>query len=208
VPESSSEYRDAMLSAAKEEGGADALWERLCAIDPESALKTHKNNIRRVIRALEIYDKTGKTKSYFDRLSKAENPDMRIGMITLDFHNRDVLYAGVDSRVDAMVNAGLVDEVRGLFSTGKLPPDSTAAQAIGYKEIILHLLGEISLPEAVDMIKLSSRRYAKRQLTWFRHEEGAYRLYIDDESGRIRDFDNIISEAHSAALEFLKGFNK
>ena len=206
VPESSKEYRDKVLSEVKTEDDADRLFQRLCEIDPESAEKTHKNNIRRVIRALEIYDATGKTKSYFDRLSKEENPDIKVGMITLDFHNRENLYKRIDKRVDEMIKEGLIPEVSSLYSRGLLRGKSTASQAIGYKEIIEYLDGKLSLEEAVDLIKLSSRRYAKRQITWFKHEEDAYRLYLDTEDGEMRSFSDVLSEAKSAAEEFVKGF--
>lgn len=206
VPESSREYRERMLESVKTEEDADALWQRLYEIDPESALKAHKNNIRRVIRAIEIYEVTGKTKSYFDKLSKAESADIKVGMITLDFHNRENLYRRVDERVDIMMRDGLVSEVSSLYEKGLLIKNSTAAQAIGYKEIIDFIEGNIALSEAVELIKLSSRRYAKRQLTWFRHEEGAYRLYLDTEEGVMRRFDGILSEAYRAAKELTEGF--
>ena len=208
VPESSREYRDAELSKIKTEDDKDALWERLRRIDPESAFAIHKNNVRRVLRAIEIYETTGKTKSYFDALSRAASPDIHVDMITLDFHNRDNLYRRVDMRVDEMLGLGLVDEVRSLYLGGLLLPGTTASQAIGYKEIVSYLDGESSLEEACDLIKLSTRRYAKRQLTWFRHETCAYRLYIDNEDGSMRGREEIIREAIAAAEQFIKGFSK
>lgn len=208
VPESSREYRDAMLAKIKTEGDIDSLWERLREVDPESAEAIHKNNVRRVIRALEIYEMTGRTKSYFDALSKKESPDIKVGMITLDFHNRENLYLRVDKRVDEMFESGLLDEVASLYGRGILPEGRTASQAIGYKETVSYLKGEITLDESRELIKLSTRRYAKRQLTWFRHEADAYRLYVDDEDGKMRGADEIINEAHSAALHFTEGFDK
>ena len=208
VPESSREYRDEKLAKIKTEEDVCALWERLKEIDPVSAAAIHKNNVRRVIRAIEIYEATGKTKSYFDALSKKASPDMRVDMITLDFHNRENLYKRVDSRVDEMLDSGLVEEVDSLYRRGLLIPKTTAAQAIGYKEIVSYLNGEITLCEACELIKLSTRRYAKRQLTWFRHEQGAYRLYIDGEDGRIRSIAEIIDEAKLAARKLTEGFNK
>ena len=195
VPESSREYRDGQMARIKTEADIDALWQRLFEVDPESAAAIHKNNVRRVIRALEIYDRTGKTKSYFDRLSKQKNSEISVDMITLDFHERENLYARVDLRVDEMINSGLVAEVSALYEKGLLKDEYTASQAIGYKEIILALRGEITLDEATELIKLSTRRYAKRQLTWFRHEEDAYRIYIDTDSGEMRNFSDILSEA-------------
>ena len=198
VPESSREYRDGQMARIKTEADIDALWQRLFELDPESAAQIHKNNVRRVIRALEIYDRTGKPKSYFDRLSKQKNSEISVSMITLDFHNRENLYTRVDARVDEMMKAGLVDEVSALYEKGFLKDGFTSSQAIGYKEIILALRGEISLDEATELIKLSTRRYAKRQLTWFRHEEDAYRIYIDTECGAMRQFADILSEAKDA----------
>lgn len=208
VPESSREYRDAVLAGIKNEDDVDALWQKLQRVDPESAAAIHKNNVRRVIRALEIYETTGKTKSYFDALSRQARNDICVSMITLDFHNRENLYSRVDKRVDEMLRCGLVREVESLYERGFLMPGTTASQAIGYKEIVSYLKGEISLFEAAELIKLSTRRYAKRQLTWFRHEEGAYRLYVDDEDGGMRDFNTIINEARNAAQRFIKGFSK
>lgn len=207
VPESSREYREKILASLKTEEDIEALWQRLREIDPESAEIIHKNNIRRVIRAIEIYEETGKTKSYFDRLSRAESPDIRVGMITLDFHNRENLYMRVDLRVEEMLRGGLVDEVKSLYKRGLLPKGSTAAQAIGYKELISYIEGEATLDEAAELIKLSTRRYAKRQLTWFRHEADAYRLYVDTEDGVMREKEDIISEARLAAEGFIKKFS-
>ena len=208
VPESSREYRDAVRAGIKNEDDVDALWQKLQRVDPESAAAIHKNNVRRVIRALEIYETTGKTKSYFDALSRQARNDICVSMITLDFHNRENLYSRVDKRVDEMLRCGLVREVESLYERGFLMPGTTASQAIGYKEIVSYLKGEISLFEAAELIKLSTRRYAKRQFTWFRHEEGAYRLYVDDEDGGMRDFNTIINEARNAAQRFMKGFSK
>ncbi len=208
VPESSREYRDKAMADIRSERDVHALWERLNSIDPESAAAIHENNTRRVIRALEIYDMTGKTKSYFDRLSKEAAPDIRIGMITLDYHDRETLYSRVDKRVDIMIADGLVDEVSRLVSTGALKKDSTAAQAIGYKEIVKYIEGELTLGEAIELIKLSTRRYAKRQLTWFRHCEGAARLYMDTEIGALRDPSDVLSEALSVTENFINLFGK
>ena len=147
------------------------------------------------MRALEIYELSGKTKSYFDELSRAVSADIDVKMITLDFHDRDTLYKRVDMRVDEMMREGLLSEVERLYLADKLKPEYTSSQAIGYKEIVSYLKGECTLDEAIELIKLSSRRYAKRQLTWFRHEKDAYRLYIDDVSGRLRPSEDVLCEA-------------
>lgn len=193
VPGSDPEYRDRMLALSPDE-----LWERLLAVDPESAEKTHKNNVKRVIRALEIYDATGNPKSYFDRLSRTAAADITIGMITVDFHNRDNLYRRVDDRVDIMAREGLLDEVSSLYRSGVLDGNNTASQAIGYKELIGYLKGEATLAEALEAVKLASRRYAKRQLTWFRHND-AERIYADREDGTLRPMGELLSEATALA---------
>jgi tRNA dimethylallyltransferase len=203
APEASEEYREKMLKIAESEGGADILWNRLRDVDPDSAEKIHKNNTKRVIRALEIYDMTGKTKTWFDSQTKEKNPDIDINMITLDFHNRDLLYSRVDLRVDQMMEEGLLSEVKSLWERGMLVPETTAAQAIGYKEIVEYLEGKCSLAEAVEKIKLSSRRYAKRQLTWFRHVENAVHIYVDNEDGSLKDKDALISETIEICKQLL-----
>ena len=194
-PEASEEYRKAQMEIAAMEGGEDILWQRLRSVDPESAEKIHKNNVKRVIRALEIYDMTGKTKTWFDSRTKEKNPEISIRMLTLDLHNRETLYGRVNLRVDMMMEEGLLDEVRSLYDRGMLVPETTAAQAIGYKEIVEHLEGKCTLDEAVEKIKLSSRRYAKRQLTWFRHEDDAKTLFVDREDGSMKNADELVSEA-------------
>ena len=203
-PPSSEEMKERLLSSAVTDEQREALWQRLYEIDPESAEKTHKNNVRRVVRALEIYELTGKTKTYFDKLSKSSAPDVKVGMITLDFHSRDNLYSRVDLRVDEMLRQGLLDEIRSLYSEGILDKGTTAAQAIGYKEFISYLDGECTLKEAADQLKLSTRRYAKRQLTWFRHNEDALRLYIDREDGAMKDKDELLEELYTLADKLLE----
>ena len=202
-PESDPEYRERLLSSVKCEDDAKALWERLFAVDPESAENIHHNNVKRVIRALEIFDKTGKKKSDFDRESRSFNSEVGVGMITIDFHDRENLYGRVDSRVDAMLREGLVDEVYGLYRRGLLD-EGTASQAIGYKELLTYLRGEKTLEDAVEDLKIATRRYAKRQLTWFRRYPEALRLYPDTEDGVMKKSDDFISEALSLAEGLIK----
>ena len=206
-PPSSDELKEKLLAISNTDEERKALWQRLYEVDPESAEKTHRNNVRRVIRALEIYELTGKTKTYFDNLTKAQTPDVTVGMITLDFHNRDNLYSRVDMRVDQMMEEGLLAEVSSLYKSGALKKGTTAAQAIGYKEIISYIDGESTLDEAVEFLKLSTRRYAKRQLTWFRHNTDAKRLYVDREDGSMKEKDELISELYEMADELIKNAN-
>ena len=203
-PPSSDELKEKLMAMADDEESREKLWQRLKEIDPASAEKTHKNNVRRVVRALEIYELTGKTKTYFDELTKAAKPEVTVGMITLDFHNRDNLYERVDLRVEQMMREGLLSEVESLYRSGTLVKGTTAAQAIGYKEIISYLDGECTLDGAVEFLKLSSRRYAKRQLTWFRHNEDAVRLFVDREDGVMKTKDELISELYGIADELLR----
>ena len=200
APPSDPALRESILASV--EGDADRLWQRLFEVDPVSAEKTHKNNSKRVLRALEIYEATGKPKSYFDELSQKAEPPVRISMITLDFHNRDLLYRRIDERVDAMLAEGLLEETRMLYDKGYLASDKTAAQAIGYKELLGYIGGRATLCEAIDELKLASRRYAKRQLTWFRRES-AYRLYLDTEEGVMRERSCVCAELFDAARKML-----
>ncbi len=165
-------------------------WERLIRIDPEAASKTHMNNHVRVVRALEIYDLTGITKTEWDRRSKEKVSDYDPRIVVLYASDRDLLYDRINRRVDIMMEAGLENEVRSL----SLRRDSTAGQAIGYKEILDHIDGKCTLDEAVDKIKQASRNYAKRQQTWWRHCENAVMLDICGEN-----FENIVNFVISLA---------
>lgn len=193
-PESNSEYRERILASIKSEDDVLALWERLREVDPESAEKIHQNNIQRVIRALEIYDTTGKPKSVIDKESLLAPSEVDVKMITIDFHDREKLYERVNKRVDLMIEEGLIEEVKSLYDRGLLA-GKTASQAIGYKEIVEYLGGKCSLCEAVEKLKISTRRYAKRQLTWFRHERDAVTIYADTECGRLKSSEELIAEA-------------
>ncbi|MFK5675738.1 MULTISPECIES: tRNA (adenosine(37)-N6)-dimethylallyltransferase MiaA [unclassified Ligilactobacillus] len=143
--------------------GRQALWDQLNAVDPPAATKIPPNNERRVIRALEVYERTGQRFSAQQANAALFDPYI-IGLTTA----REVLYARINARVDAMVKAGLVDEARWLYEQGgaNLP----AGKGIGYKELYPYFAGQDSLEDAVALIKRNSRRYAKRQLTWFRNQ--------------------------------------
>ena len=177
------------LIAFAEKNGADALHERLREIDPQAAEKIHPNNVRRVARAIEIYELTGKTKTEHDREAISDSPYESL-IIGLD-DDREVLYNRINRRVDAMIEAGLEGEVRSLVSRGLLSAESTAGQAIGYKEMLGYIAGDCSLGDAVEKIKLGTRRYAKRQLTWLRRNPSINWLYPD----RLGDFRSLVCEA-------------
>ena len=194
APESDPEYRERILAQIKTDEDVTALWERLNTVDPESAKKIHKNNIRRVIRALEIYDKVGRTKSELDRESLVGDRAVFVGMITIDFLDRELLYKRIDKRVDMMMDEGLLSEVDSLYRAGLLS-SGTASMAIGYKELVDYLEGRCSIEEAIENLKLASRRYAKRQLTWFRHEGGAKVIYADTPEGGLKEAEEMLREA-------------
>lgn len=156
------------------EGGA-ALLEELRAFDPERAEKLHPGDKRRIIRAMEIYALTGLTISEHDRRSRSLPPRYEAARIVLNYKDRARLYARIDRRVEEMAAQGLFGEVEGLLKAG-LSPGCTAMQAIGYKEAARYLRGETDRQEALDLIKQGSRRYAKRQITWFSRWDEALRI--------------------------------
>ena len=157
------------LEAQLNTEGLDALTAQLRAIDPE-ALARSQNNPRRIIRALEVYYETGETITAHDLRTQALPPRYTPLWIGLDFADRGELYHRIDQRVDIMLEQGLVEEIRRLLAEG-IPPECTAMQAIGYKEFVSALEGSISIADAAGAVRQSSRRYAKRQLTWFRRNK-------------------------------------
>ena len=168
------------LSVEYDALGGEAMHRRLQEIDPERSAILHPGDKRRIVRALEVYRLTGMTITEHDRQTRALPKRFDAAAIHLNFKNRSALYARIDRRVDAMVEQGLFREVEGLLAAG-LSPESTAMQAIGYKEAVRALQGELRREEAVDLIKQASRRYAKRQLTWFNRDKEALPILWEDE---------------------------
>ncbi len=158
--------------------GGEAMLEKLRAFDPERAARLHPGDRRRIIRAIEVYRLTGQTITEHDAQTRAVPPRYASVRFFLNFRDRAALYARIDGRVDAMVRDGLFGEVGALLSGG-LSPDCTAMQAIGYKETAMALRGLVSKEEAVALIKQNSRRYAKRQITWFGRDALAHRILWD-----------------------------
>ncbi len=175
-----------------EEKGADALYERLLELDPEAAEAIHKNNVKRVIRAIEICLVTGEKKSDIDRKNSevVDKYDHRV--ITLAFENRELLYKRIEMRVDQMIGEGLVEETKRLMAEGVFERSVTAAQAIGYKELFPYLRGEESLEACVDELKAATRRYAKRQVTWFSGKDYAHKVFVDD-GKELKTFEEIVN---------------
>ena len=158
------------LEAEYEALGGEAFRQKLAAVDPARAQKLHSGDKKRLVRALEVYTLTGQTITAHDEQSRALPPRYKARKIALDFENREDLYGRIDRRAAQMFDLGLVEEVEKLLAAG-LSDQSTAMQAIGYKEVVRHLRGEWSLGEAVEAVQRESRRYAKRQLTWLRRDD-------------------------------------
>ena len=165
----------ARLQQRVEQEGIQQLYDELKAVDPERAEKLHLADEKRILRALEIFYETGKTMTEHDAEDAKRPPRYEALTLALSFEDRAHLRARIDQRVDGMMAAGLVDEVRALIASG-VPAACTAMQAIGYKELTGALRGERSLSEAVEEVKLRSRQYAKRQLTWFQRNHSTHWL--------------------------------
>ena len=171
------------LTARAEKEGIEPLMRELRAVDPEAAESIHPSNQKRVIRALEVYLETGKTITAHNEETKTLPPRYDAVWIGLRFADREDMKALIDRRVDAMVEEGLLDEVKGLLESG-LPREATALQAIGYKEFLGVLEGIATEAEAIAEVKLRSRQYAKRQLTWLRRNPDIHWIEWEKE----RDF--------------------
>ncbi len=181
------------LAHRAEQEGVAPLVEELRQFDPESAARIHPNNIPRVIRAIEIYRTTGITMTEQLKRSREIPSPYNACIIGLDFRNRQTLYGRINRRVDLMMENGLLKEAQEVLNR---PGSQTALQAIGYKELLPYFHGECSLDDAVEKIKQESRRYAKRQLTWFRRDEDINWIFIDDYSD--------LNEVTEAAVRLLE----
>jgi len=167
----------AALFAFAEEQGADALHQRLKAIDPVAAENIHPNNVKRVARAIEIYEKTGMTKTELDKKSKEEESIYAPHTVYICPKERETIYARIDARVEKMFQMGLEQEVKELYDMG-LENTVTASQAIGYKEFYPYFKGECDIEAVKQGICLNTRHYAKRQLTWFNRTKADEIIYI------------------------------
>ncbi|MCM3023503.1 tRNA (adenosine(37)-N6)-dimethylallyltransferase MiaA [Heyndrickxia ginsengihumi] len=180
------EYRTHLEKKAKEEG-AESLFQLLKQNDPESAKSIHPNNVRRVIRALEIYHFSGKTVAEYQKTQKREALyDIALIGLTMD---RDKLYERINKRVDQMMEQGLLEEVKKLYERNI--HDVQSIQAIGYKELYAYLDGRVTLEDAVEQLKQNTRRFAKRQLTWFRNKMDVQWFDMTNESEKTKKFQEI-----------------
>ena len=172
---SSDDIRQELLAEAGK-NGIEGLYEQLKVIDPDAAQNIHPNNTVRVIRALEIYKTTGKTLTEQNRLSHSAESDIDALYIGINYTDREKLYDRINLRVDLMLEAGLLDEAKAFF---ELNPSKTAFNAIGYKELKPFIDGSLSLDDCVDNLKRETRRYAKRQITWFKRNKNINWFYAD-----------------------------
>ena len=187
------------LEAQADAEGMEAMLSHLRAVDPDAAGRLHLSDRKRILRALEVYLETGETITEHNRKTQAVPPRYSPLWLGLDFAQRSELYRRIDLRVSLMLEQGLVEEIRGLLAAG-IPEKTTAMQAIGYKEFVDALDGRCTIEEAADQVRQSSRRYAKRQLTWFRRNKAIHWLIRDTgDTGReilenarriVSDFDN------------------
>ncbi len=173
------------------QNGRHALWERLNALDPEAAALIHENNLIRVVRALEVCIRTGRRFTEQKKLNLRGNAPYNACVLRLDFEERAKLYERINLRVDEMLEQGMVEEARRVYESHA---PATARQAIGYKELLPYLGGEAELEECVEKIKLGTRRYAKRQLTWFRRMTDAVTLYVPEKS----EYENFCENAKNS----------
>lgn len=162
-----------------ERDGAESLHKMLEKIDPESAEAIHVNNVKRVIRAIEIYHTSGRTKSELDRENNRLDVKYEPLAVGLFYSDRSVLYDRINRRVDAMIDSGLTEEVRTLDEEGVFEISKTASHAIGYKELLGYVRGKTDLATAVEELKNATRKYAKRQCTWFFAKEYVNKIEIN-----------------------------
>ena len=174
----------------------EAVYARLQAVDPTAAARLHLSDKKRIIRAMEIYLETGETITEHDRRTQAIPPKYNPIWFALEDEDRADLYSRIDTRVSSMLDMGLLDEIRDLLDSG-IPEKSTAMQAIGYKEFVAALKGQCSVSEAADLVRQSSRRYAKRQLTWFRRNSAIHWL----RRSKIFGSEEILSAARQIICE-------
>lgn len=185
------------LEAQADRDGMEAMLALLSSIDPDAAAKLHLADRKRIIRALEVYYETGETITAHNLKTQAIPPKYSPVWFALEDADRAQLYQRIDSRVDKMLEEGLLDEIRSLLAKG-IPEKCTAMQAIGYKEFLDYLAGRCSLEEAADLVKQSSRHYAKRQLTWFRRNQNIRWLRREKEEGTPE----IVAKALQILAEF------
>ncbi|MCI8423128.1 MAG: tRNA (adenosine(37)-N6)-dimethylallyltransferase MiaA [Lawsonibacter sp.] len=185
------------LEARYAREGGEALLAELAQADPESAARLHPHDAKRIIRALEVFLTTGQTITWHNARTRAVPPRYDALTLNLAFRAREDMWERIDRRVDQMLERGLAEEVRQLLASG-VPERCTAMQAIGYKELAAALQGDGTVEQAAQVVKLRSRQYAKRQLTWFRRNPGAKWIFWE----KVPDF----AGACHASTEYMEEF--
>jgi len=178
--EGNESYRKALQNEAVE-NGPESLHKRLSEVDPLAASKLHPRDVRRVIRALEVHQHTGRPISSYHTLDQPGQQSYNLMMFGLTM-DRETLYRRIEQRVDLMLADGLVEEVKKLINMG-FSTELSSMRGLGYKEIAAHLTGEMSLTQAVDILKRNTRRFAKRQMTWFRRDDRIKWFSVDQCGG-------------------------
>ena len=202
APAGDQNYRTALKLLSESEEGKMRLYDMLRELDPISAEAIHPNNTKRVIRALEIHHLSSMPKSEWDERSRQDSPDtedrLDIDVVALSFKSRAVLHERIEQRTNAMLREGLLDEIAHLDSIGAFDDsDSTASAAIGYKELLPALRGEMPLDECIERLKGATRRYAKRQITWYSHREGITTIYADRDDGSLKSVAELADEVEA-----------
>ena len=164
-------------------GFEQALWDELSRIDPEAAANVHPSNKKRIIRALHVFYSTGVTISEWNRRSVPKDKKYDFLMLGICFENREILYERINKRIDIMLEVGLIQEVENIYK--KYNDFPTAMQGLGYKEVVSYLNNEYSYEEMVEKLKMETRRYAKRQVTWFRRYKDM--VWLDKEKMSTED---------------------
>ena len=177
--------------------GGENLLSRLCEIDSKTAERLHPSDKSRIVRALSLYESTGITMTEQYEKSRLEKSPYNVLYIGINYRDREVLYSKINMRVDLMLQNGLLEEAKAYFDLSR---DTTASQAIGYKELAPYFNGELTLEECVENLKRETRRYAKRQLTWFRKNENINWVYPDDYAST----DDFLNEAYRLSDIFLR----
>lgn len=202
------DYKKELEDIAQKDGGKEMLHSMLCDMDPEAAQEIHMNNVKRVIRALLINRCAKMTKAEWNKKSTEKGCRYNALIIGLNYLDREELYRRIELRVDEMISDGLIEETKCLFDNGYLAPDYTAAQAIGYKEILPYVKGELDIDSCIMALKVATRRYAKRQLTWFSKYKEINWIFPDESEfygkNKEKTFEDIVNNAEKLFINCKK----
>lgn len=190
------QLRRELLAIGQEQGGG-VLLEQLRQVDPTTAARLHENDLHRIVRALEVYRITGETMTQQELRSHSVPPPYRGCLFVLQYREREQLYLRIDARVNRMMEQGLLEEA---YRVLQQEPEATVLQAIGYKEFLPYFSGDCTLTQAVDTLKRETRRYAKRQMSWFRRMAYAQTIWLDD----YTNFDTLVQDVLARYQRFIE----